>query len=202
MKLINKISLSELELMSEKMYGLLVKAVVDVKNKSVVVDAEMHVDIEQFLLEKGSAQEDLWGINLYPSRFKTDGFIEFDSMINIRPRQNNRSRTVEDEKIKQQIRDIVAGVVYEFADQLIREIAIKAKRNGENDLMIGAIDRTLDLFNATTETLIANKSPRAKEVLRAEDQFLSLFFDDNFADADRVDEYFMQYALAARNGRG
>lgn len=80
--------------------------------------------------------------------------------------------------------------------------AIKAKRNGENDLMIGAIDRTLDLFDATTEILIANKSPRVKEVLRAEDQFLNLFFDDNFTDADSIDDYFMQYALAARNGRG
>lgn len=113
MKLIDKISVSELKSMSEKMYGSLVKAVVDIKNKSIVVDAEMHVDIEQFLLEKGSVQEDLWGINLYPGKFKTDGFIEFDSMINIRPRQNNRSRTVEDENIKQQIRDIVAGVVCE-----------------------------------------------------------------------------------------
>ncbi len=80
--------------------------------------------------------------------------------------------------------------------------AIKAKRNGDNDLMIGAIDRTLDLFNATTEILISDKSLRVKEVLRAEDQFLSLFFDDNFKDADKLDDYFMQYALAARNGRG
>ncbi len=113
MKLVDRISVSDLSSMSEKMYGLLVKAVVDIKDKSVAIDAEMHVDLEQFLLERGSAQEDLWGINLYPGKFKTDDFVEFDSMINIRPRQNNRSRTVEDEKIKQQIIDIIAGVIHE-----------------------------------------------------------------------------------------
>lgn len=113
MKLINKISVLELKTMSEKMYGSLVKAVVDIKKRLVVVDAEMHVDEEQFLLEKGSNQEDLWGINLYPDKFKSDDFIVFDSMINIRPRQNNRSRSVEDEKIRQQIRAIISEVVYE-----------------------------------------------------------------------------------------
>jgi hypothetical protein len=110
---IDKISISELSKMSEKMYDSLVKAVVDVKQKRLVVDAEMHVDEEQYLLERGSSQQDLWGINLYPSSYGTDDFIEFDSMINIRPRQNNRSRGVEDVKIQDQIREIVKGVVYE-----------------------------------------------------------------------------------------
>lgn len=113
MKQVDKISQLELAKLSEKMYGSLVKAVVDIKTKVVVVDAEMHVDEEQFLLEHGSNQEDLWGINLYPDKFKTDSFIEFDSMVNIRPRQNNRSRSVEDETIQRRIRDIIAEVVYE-----------------------------------------------------------------------------------------
>lgn len=113
MKQVNKINVVELAELSHKMYGSLVKAVVDIKTKLVVVDAEMHVDEEQYLLEHGSNQEDLWGINLYPDKFQTDDFIEFDSMINIRPRQNNRSRTVENEAIKQQIRTIILEVVYE-----------------------------------------------------------------------------------------
>lgn len=79
--------------------------------------------------------------------------------------------------------------------------AIMAKRNDDNVLMNGAIDRALDLFDATTEPLIASKSPRVKEVLRSRDQFLSLFFADNFSDADNIENYFMQYALAARSNR-
>ena len=86
--------------------GEMVKAVVDVKKGIIAIDAEMHADLEQFLLSSGSAQDDLWGINLW---FKQDGedFIEFDSMINIRPRQNNRSRDVENPEIREQIKEIV-----------------------------------------------------------------------------------------------
>lgn len=97
--------------MAEKMYGNLVKAVVDVNSKAFVVDAELHVDEEQYLLERGSKQQDLWGINLYPSKFGQGDFIEFDSMINIRPRQQNMSRAVEDESMRKKIVDIVNEIV-------------------------------------------------------------------------------------------
>ena len=86
--------------------GPMIKAVVDVKKKIVGIDANMHADIEQLLLSSGSEQENLWGINLYPNEFGED-FIEFDSMINIRPRQNNRSRDVEDLAIREEIVQIV-----------------------------------------------------------------------------------------------
>lgn len=65
----------------------------------------------------------------------------------------------------------------------------------------GALDRALDLFDATVEDLVAHKSPRTKEVLRAKDQYLALFFDDRIADAVNIEDYFMQYALAARRDR-
>ena len=113
MKQVDSITLGELEVMAEKMYGELVKAVVDVKNRIVVVDAGLHVDEEQYLLENGSKQSDLWGINLYPEYYGEDDFVEFDSMINIRPIQNNRSRSVEDPEMQKLIRDIIAGVVHE-----------------------------------------------------------------------------------------
>ena len=113
MKQVDSISVAELQIMSASMYGELVKAVVDIQNKIIVVDAELHADEEQFLLEQGSNQDDLWGINLYPEDFGSDDFIEFDSMINIRPRQNNRSRSVEDPVIQDLIRSIVDGVVNE-----------------------------------------------------------------------------------------
>lgn len=93
--------------MAGGMYGNLVKAVVDVKQNRLVVDAELHSDEEQELLDSGSQQSELWGINLYPEKYGTEEFIEFDSMINIRPQQNNRSRNVEDQKIRQKIIAIV-----------------------------------------------------------------------------------------------
>jgi hypothetical protein len=113
MKFIDSISLDELRTMSEKMYDELVKAVVDIKRKKVVVDGDLHADEEQLLLQDGSIQCDLWGINLYPDSYGDEDFIEFDSMINIRPSQGNRSRGVDDEDIQNEIRKIINEVVYE-----------------------------------------------------------------------------------------
>lgn len=113
MKIVENISVSELGQMAEKMFGNIVKADVDVEKKIVIVDMEMHVDGEQVLLEAGSSQNDIWGINLKPSDYGTDNFIEFDSMINIRPRQENPSREVLDESVRVLIREIVNGVVHE-----------------------------------------------------------------------------------------
>lgn len=87
--------------------GSMVKAVVDVKKEQLAIDAELHADLEQLLLSNGSEQDDLWGINLYPEDDDED-LIEFDSMINVRPRQNNPSRGVDDPKIRQKIVEIVA----------------------------------------------------------------------------------------------
>ena len=106
-----KITVAELSLMARKMFGSLVKADVDVKRKLLVVDAELHADIEQVMLDDGSRQEDLWGINLYPDQFGTQDFIEFDSIINLKPRQGNRSRFVEDADVRDQIVKIVNEAV-------------------------------------------------------------------------------------------
>ena len=114
MRIIDKdapVTVAELAEMAGKMFGDLVKAVVDVKSVAMAIDAAMHADEEQELLESGSAQADLWGINLYPDLFGTDDFVEFDSVINIRPVLNNRSRGVEDERLRDEIRRIVAGLV-------------------------------------------------------------------------------------------
>lgn len=87
-------------------FGDMVKAVVDIERKIIGVDAELHADIEQTLLGQGSSQYDLWGINLYPEMDGED-FIEFDSMINIRPGQGNRSRDVQDADTRQKIVETV-----------------------------------------------------------------------------------------------
>ena len=113
MQLVDRISVSELQAMSEKMSEPLVKGVVDIYDRLLVVDAEMHVDQEQFLLERGSKQSNLWGINLWPGQYGTDGFVEFDSMINIRPWQNNRSRNVDDHALRETITAIVIEKIHE-----------------------------------------------------------------------------------------
>ena len=84
-----------------------IKAVVDIKRELLAVDSPMHYDCEQLLLENGSRQEDLWGINLYLDESNIDDLIEFDSMINIRPAEGNRSRSVEDPAIQSRIKEVV-----------------------------------------------------------------------------------------------
>lgn len=97
-----KISIGQLSALEENLYGDMIKAVADVRNNLLAVDAELHSDLERLLLENGSEQEDLWGFNIYPD-MQGEDFIEFDSLINIRPRQNNRSHDVEDAEVRRQI---------------------------------------------------------------------------------------------------
>ena len=111
MKEIDKVTINELKELSKKMMDDIVKADVDVKKEVIVIDASLHADMETYLLEKGSNNEDIWGINLHPYEFGTENFIEFDSMINIKPRYGNRSRGVEDEKIREKIIKIVSEVI-------------------------------------------------------------------------------------------
>lgn len=108
MKIISEpFTLKELGQMATATFGDLVKAVVDVDRELLAVDAELHSDLEALLLENGSKQKDLWGINLYPQMEGAD-FIEFDSMINMRPSQGNRSRGVENKETCRKIVEIVA----------------------------------------------------------------------------------------------
>jgi hypothetical protein len=100
------ISLLELKKMAEERFGNLVKAVIDLKKEIIAVDAELHADEEALLLEKGSRQEDLWGINIYPEMPENER-VEFDSMINLRPSQGNRTRGVDAPEIRQKIIEIV-----------------------------------------------------------------------------------------------
>lgn len=102
----SKIVLNELKKIAQKMFWGLVKAVVDVEKEVMVIDGEMHADEEAFLINRGSKQENLWGINLYPQN-KAEEFIEFDSIVNLRPGQGNLSRYVENEDIRQKIINIV-----------------------------------------------------------------------------------------------
>lgn len=103
MKIVTEIlSLSELKSMAAATFGNLVKAVVDIDREVIAVDAELHSDLEALLLEDGSEQKSLWGINFYPEA-KADEFIEFDSLINLRPSQGNQSRGVDNQDLRKKI---------------------------------------------------------------------------------------------------
>ena len=91
-------------------FGDMVKAVVDVGRRVMAVGGELHSDEEAILLEDGARQADLWGINLYPGEHGEE-WIEFDSMINIRPSQGNRSRGVDDPGLRRAIVAVVAALV-------------------------------------------------------------------------------------------
>lgn len=104
------IALSELKTLATARFGNLVKAVVDIEKGIMAIDAELHADEEAELLSQGSKQENLWGINLYPD-LTGDGFVEFDSMINVRPSAGNVSRGINDPKIQKTIRDIVSKLI-------------------------------------------------------------------------------------------
>ena len=96
--------------LAREQFGDFVKAVVDVRLEVMAIGGELHADEEALLIEQGARQADLWGINLYPDQAGTDR-IEFDSMINVRPSQGNRSRSVEDPALRQQILTIVTGLI-------------------------------------------------------------------------------------------
>jgi hypothetical protein len=106
----DNISLAELNRLAGELYGDMVKAVVDVAREIMVVGGELHADEEAMLLEDGSEPNNLWGINIYPGK-QEDEFIEFDSLINIRPRMGNRSRGVEDADTRKKIIEIVNNLL-------------------------------------------------------------------------------------------
>ena len=101
---------SELSALLPGYFGDMIKAVVDVRQGIMGIDAELHADIEKELLTQGAMQADLWGINLYPDT-EGDDFVEFDSLINIRPYQGNRSRDVQDSSVRKQIIDVVNKLI-------------------------------------------------------------------------------------------
>ena len=91
-------------------YESMIKIVVDIRRRILAGGGEMHSDCESVLLDNGSEQDDLWGANWYPAEQR----IEFESLINIRPRLGNRNILIQDENLRQKVesvtRDIFGGI--------------------------------------------------------------------------------------------
>jgi|SRR3989339_1341035 len=111
MKIIKEqITVEELKEMSQKMFGNIVKAVVDVEKEIMAVDGELHADEEMLLTEDGSKRENVWGINFHLNDLGND-FVEFDSMINLKPHLGNRTRGVDNEETRKKIIEVVNKLV-------------------------------------------------------------------------------------------
>lgn len=91
-----------LKKMAEGQFTDMIKAVVDIEKEIIAVGGSLHADEEKELLSDGSIQQNLWGYNIYFEVEEQDR-IEFDSMINIRPTQGNKSRDIEDLTIREKI---------------------------------------------------------------------------------------------------
>lgn len=105
-----KISRQEVQKVAKERFGDMVKGVVDVEKGVLAIGGELHADEEALLLEQGSSQQDLWGINLYLEKSDKE-WIEFDSVINLRPSQGNRSRGIDDPSLRQKITQIIQSLI-------------------------------------------------------------------------------------------
>ncbi len=105
-----RIPQDRLSVLVERLFGDMVKYVVDVQRGVAAVGGELHADAEQVLLESGSRQEDLWGANDSPG-LGEDACIEYTSLINIRPSQGNRSMVVENEPVRNRVRELILRLI-------------------------------------------------------------------------------------------
>jgi len=103
-------TLSDVRDLAQARFGDMVKASVDVGRGVMAIGGELHSDEEALLLDDGAKQADVWGINIYPDE-PDDAWIEFDSLINVRPAQGNRSRGVDDPAVQLAIRRVVDAFI-------------------------------------------------------------------------------------------
>ncbi len=104
------IAIDEVRALARERFGDMIKGVVDLRRGLLLLDADLHADQEAALLADGSAQRDLWGINLYPDADDAD-WLEFDSMINLRPSFGNRSRGIDDPGTREAVAALVDRLV-------------------------------------------------------------------------------------------
>jgi hypothetical protein len=100
------ISADELKEIGKEFYISMIKGVVDIEKEIVAFGGEYHMDANIILLDSGSKQQDIWGFNIRFDEPK-EHWIQYESLINIRPAQNNPSTEVHDQKI----RDIMKRII-------------------------------------------------------------------------------------------
>ena len=108
----DQISTEEIRELAQEFYVNMIKGVVDIEKEVIALGGEYHMDANVFLLEKGSKQENVWGFNIHLHKQKdSEEWIEYTSLINIRPNQGNRSMEIQDEDIRQKIKEILNKLI-------------------------------------------------------------------------------------------
>lgn len=103
------IPLADIRRLAEETYGFMIKGAVDIAIRRIAIGGDYHIESCEELVRHGSSHEDVWGFNIV---FNDGGYdIEYDSLINIKPAKNNRSRFVEDEDIRSAMREIIGSVI-------------------------------------------------------------------------------------------
>lgn len=88
---------------SPEPFGDFAKVVVDIERKILAIGCELHIDCAKELMEDGSSGKNLWGANLYPEEKR----IDYVSLINIRPKENNRSMEVKNQEIREKMKEVI-----------------------------------------------------------------------------------------------
>lgn len=107
----HKISVKEVKELADFWYGTMIKGCVDVEKGIVALGGDYHIESSELLTANGSKFENVWGFNI---RFEEnpDGVLEFDSMVNIKPNFDNRSREINNEEIIKKAH----AIIYEFIE--------------------------------------------------------------------------------------
>jgi hypothetical protein len=105
-------TIAHLKWTAERTFGDLglVKAVVDLERRVMAIGGGLQVDEQAALLNDGSRQRDVWGVNLYPDQHGSPDWLEFDSTINLRP-PINRSRSIQDPATQARVLEVVDALV-------------------------------------------------------------------------------------------
>ena len=100
------IATDELREIAKEFFGSMVKGVVDIERSIVAFGGEYHMDANVLLLEHGSKQGDIWGFNIYPDASR-DSWLEYVSLINIRPAAQNLDMEVQNPEIRGKMKEII-----------------------------------------------------------------------------------------------
>ncbi|MFH1943728.1 MAG: DUF5674 family protein [bacterium] len=111
-----KVSMDRVKTLCERWFGDMVKMVVDIEKGIMGLGGDLHADAEALLIQNGSLQENIWGVNLYPD-LDSKNRIEFTALINIRPAQNNPSMEILDDLVKKKVKAIIERLVLGFDEE-------------------------------------------------------------------------------------
>ncbi len=101
-----KITEKELREIAKKFYGDMIKGVVDIEREILAMGGEYHMDANNILIENNSKQQNIWGFNWYFNK-NGDERIEYISLINIRPKQDNRVMEVQNVSLRDKMKRVI-----------------------------------------------------------------------------------------------